>query len=80
MCVLYFLDRGGSVCGCMCVYTRIHTHTQHKGYSNVSPGVMTRHLECQKNPDGLNLGICIRVCIQSTHVYVYAGRLDEILD
>jgi len=37
-----------------------------------------RHLEVPKNPDGPNLGI--RICVQSTHVYVYARRRDEILD
>ena len=36
-----------------------------------------RHLEGPKNPDGLNLGIHI---LQSTHVYIYAKRRDEILD
>jgi len=24
--------------------------------------------------------ICIRICVQSTHVYAYARRRDEILD
>jgi len=41
----------------MCVYTHTHTHNAQVGYSVVSPGVGTRHLEGPKNPDGLNLGI-----------------------
>jgi len=28
---------------CVCVYA--HAHTLHEGYSDVSPGVRTRHLE-----------------------------------
>jgi len=51
-----FLDGGGSVRGCRCVYTHAHTHTAH-GVLDVSPGVRTRHLQGPKNPDGLNLGI-----------------------
>jgi len=39
-----------------------------------------RHLEGPKNPDGLNLDIHIFVCVQSTHVYIYVKRRDEILD
>ena len=46
-----------------------------------------RHLEGPKNPDGglmialtKSRHICIRICVQSTHVYVYARRQDEILD
>ena len=31
---------------CVCVYA--HTHTLHVGYSDVSPGVGTRHLESQE--------------------------------
>ena len=66
----------------MCVYTHTHTHTAQMGYLDVSPGVWMRHLEGPKNPDGLNESwhICIHVCIQRAHVYVYARRRDEILD
>jgi len=80
VCVFSVFKAGGSVCGCMCVYMHTHTHTAQMGYSDASPGVGMRHLEGPKNPVGLNLGICfIRMCVQSTHVYVYARR-DEILD
>jgi len=76
--ILY--DAGGSVRVRVCVYTHTHTHTAQMGYLDVSPGVGMRHLEGPKNPDGLNLGIHIFVCVQSTYVYIYAKRRDEILD
>jgi len=62
VCVFSVISVGGSVCGCMCVCTHTHTHTAQMGYSDVSPGVGTRHLEGPKNLDGLNLGI---------HIFVY---------
>jgi len=68
-----FFDAGGSACGYKCVYT--HTHTLHMRYSStshdVSPGVVTRHLEGPKSPDRLNVGIYVFVytTAQSTHVY-----------
>jgi len=82
VCVFSIFNVGGSVFGCLCVYTHTHTHTAHMRYSDVSPGVGMRHLEGPKNPDGLNLGIYVypRIYVQSTHVYVYARRRDEILD
>jgi len=66
----------------VCVYARTHTHCT-DGVLGVSPGVGMKHLEGPKNLDGLNLGIHIFVyvyTVQSTHVYVYAKRWDEILD
>ena len=57
VCVFLIVSTGGSVCGCMCVYTRAHTHSARMGYSVVSPGVRMRHLKGPKNPDGLNLRI-----------------------
>jgi len=44
----------------MCIRTHTRTHA-HMGYSDVSPGVGMRHLEGPKNPDGLNLDICVIV-------------------
>jgi len=76
VCVFSIFNAGG--CGFVCVYTHTHTHTAQMGYLDVSPGVGMRHLEGPKNPDGLNLGI--HICVQSTHVYIYAKRRDEILD
>jgi len=51
VCVFSILDTGGSVCGCMCVYTHTRTHTAHMGYSVVDPGVEMRHLESREIPD-----------------------------
>ena len=44
---------------CVHVYTHTHTHTLHVGYSDVSPGVGTRHLKGPKNLNGLDLCICV---------------------
>ena len=72
------------MCVSVCVNAHTHTHCTDGvlGCVNASPGVGMRHLEGPKNPDGLNLGIYVypRICVQSTHVYVYARRRDEILD
>ena len=62
---------GGSVCGCMCVYTHTQTHTAQMGFSVVIPGVGMRHLEGPKNPDGLNLGIYIFVYVYKVHMCMY---------
>ena len=56
---------------CLCVHIRTHTHTILVGYSDVSPGVGTRHLKSPESPVGLNLRTCL---------YRYARRRDEILD
>ena len=62
-----FLTRVGVYVG-VCVYMHTHIHTAQIGYLDVSPGVGIRHLEGQKNPDGLNLGImftkytCVCIC------------------
>jgi len=37
--VFSIFNAGGSVWGCMCVYTHTHTHSSHVWYSVVSPGV-----------------------------------------
>jgi len=59
LCLLFF-NAGGSLRGVgVCILT--HTHTAHIGYSDVSPRVGMRHLEGLKNPDALNLGICVFV-------------------
>jgi len=51
----------------MCVYMHTHTHIAHMGYSVVSPGVGMRHLEGPKNPDGLNLDMCLFVYVHKVH-------------
>jgi len=53
------------------VYTHTHTHITQMGYSDVSPGVGTRHLEGLKNPDGLNLGIHTFVYVYKVHMCMY---------
>jgi len=68
----------------MWVYACVHSHT----HTNCTDGV----LDCvprswDKTPGGPGESrwskfrhICIRICVQSTHVYVYARRQNEILD
>jgi len=68
VCVFVIFNAGGSVYGCMCVYTHAHTHTVQMGYSYVSPGVGMRHMEGPKNPDGLNLSIHVFVYVYKVHM------------
>ena len=53
---------------CVCVYA--HTHTLHVRYSDVSPGVGTRHLE---SPEEIQM-----YCSDSIHIYraVYKVHLS----
>jgi len=55
---------------CVCVYA--HTHTLHMGYSDVSPGVGTRHLE---NPEEIQMycsdSIHIYCAVYEVHMYIY---------
>ena len=79
VCVFSIFNAGGSVCVCECVYTHTHTHT-------------TQVLGCEprsrdETPGGpeefrwtKSRHTYIRICVQSTHVYVHARRRDEILD
>jgi len=64
-----FLTRVGVYVGA-CVCVRTHTRTAHMDYLDVSPGVGMRHLEGPKNPDGLNLGTHIFVCVCKVHMCV----------
>jgi len=73
-CVFSILNAGGSVCGCMWVYTHTRTHTAQMGYSDVSQVVGIRHLEIPKNPDGLNLGTHIFVYVYKVHTCMYMLR------
>ena len=62
------------------VYTHTHTHTAHvvikckpKGQDGTPGGPgESRWTKSQH--------IRIRICVQNTHVYIYARRRDEILD
>ena len=55
---------------CVCVYA--HTHTLHVGYSDVSPGVRTRHLE---SPEEIQMycsdSIHIYRAVYEVHMYIY---------
>jgi len=76
-----FLTRVGVYVGvCVCIRTHTHTHCTY-GVLNCEPRGR------DKTPGGpeecrwtTSRHICIRTCVQSTHVYVYARRRDEILD
>ena len=80
VCVFSILNTGGSVCGCMRVYAHTYTHCidvvlrceprsrdETPGRPEKSGWTKSRHIN-------------IRMCVQSTDVYVYARRRDEILD
>ena len=75
-----FFDRGWRVCRCMCVDARTHTLTA-SGYSGCElkgrDGTFREHEESKwtKTHDKY-----IRICVRSTHVYINAGRQDEIVD
>jgi len=71
VCVFSIFNPGGSVCGCMRVYTHTHTHTAQMGYSVVNKGVGMRHLEGPKNTDGLNLGIYVFMYVYTIHMCMY---------
>ena len=61
---------------CVCVYA--HAHTLHVVYSDVCPGVGTRHLE---SPEEIQMycSDSIHTCgVRSTHVYVFAGLQVEV--
>ena len=55
---------------CVCVYA--HTHTLHVGYSDVSPGVGTRHLESPKEIQMYcSDSIHIYRAVYEVHMYIY---------
>jgi len=62
------------------VYAHTHTHFT-DGVLGCEPRSRDETLEGPEE-SGLTKSrhIYIRVCVQSTHVYVYARRRDEILD
>ena len=75
-----FLTRVGVYWGCVCVYARAHTHC-----TDGVLGCETRSQdETPGGPEESRWTKCrhtyIRICVQSTHVYVYAKKWDEILD
>jgi len=52
---------------CVCVYA--HAHTLHVGYSDVSPGVGTRHLE---SPEEIQM-----CCSDSIHIYLAVYEVHQ---
>jgi len=76
-----FLRRVGVYVG-VCVYAHTHTHTAQMGYSDVSPGVGRDETPGGPEESGWTKSRHVNICIraQSTHVYVYARKWDEILD
>ena len=59
-------------CVCVCLYTRVHTHTL-LGYLMWAQ-VWDGHLESQKNPDRLKCIIPVdRIGVYSTFVYIFAA-------
>jgi len=71
MCLLCFLTQVGVYVG-LCACSHTHTHTARK-VLDVSTGVGTRLLEGPKirNPDGLNLGIYVRIYVYKVDMCVY---------
>jgi len=73
-------NAGGSVCECMYVNAHTHTHCT-DGVLECAP--RSRH-ETPGGPEESKWTksryTYIRICVQSTHVYVHAKRRDEILD
>jgi len=76
-----FLTRVGVyVSVCVCIHTRTHTHC--------TDGVLGCEPRSRDETPGGSEGsrwtisghTYIRICVQSTHVYIYARRRDEILD
>ena len=67
---LHIFYRGLMCMCCVCVCT--HTHTLHVGYSDVSPGVGTRHLE---SPEEIQMycsdSIHIYRAVYEVHTYIY---------
>ena len=76
-----FLTRVGVYVGvCVCIRTHTHTHC--------TDGVLGCEPRSRDETPGgpeesrwtKSLHTYIRICVQSTHVYIYAKRRDEILD
>ena len=75
-----FLTRVGVyVCVCVCMHT--HTHTLHEWgtwmWTQESGWDTWRARRIRWTKSRYTY---IRICVQSTHVYIYAKRRDEILD
>ena len=75
-----FLRRVG-VCVGVCVCIRTHTRTLHRWVFGCEPRSRDETPGGPKESRWTKFWhISIRICVQSTHVYMYAKRRDEILD
>jgi len=64
----------------VCVYAHTHTHYIY-GVLGCEPRGRDETPEGPKESRKTkSRHVCIRICVQSTHVYEYARRRDEILD
>jgi len=76
VCAFSIFKVGGSVWVCVCVYTRTHIHC--------IDGEPRSRVDTRGGPDESRWTkfwrTYIHICVQSTLVYVYAKRWDEILD
>ena len=80
VCVFSIFNAGGIVCVRVCVYAHTHTHC--------TDGVLGCEPRSQDETPGgpeesrwtKSRHTYIRICEQSTHLYKYAKRRDEILD
>jgi len=68
----------------MWVYASVYAHT----HTHCTDGVLCCEQRSRDEAPGgpeesgwtKSRHICIHICVHNTHVYVYARRLDEILD
>jgi hypothetical protein len=69
-----------SVRGCGSVYTHTHTHTA-RGVLGCEPRGRDETLrEPEESRWTKSQGVYFHICVQSAHVYIYAGRREAILD
>jgi len=81
VCVFSIFKRGWE---CMWVYVCVYTHT----HTHCTDGVLSHEPRGRDEASGgpeesrstKSRHMYIRICVQSTHVYVYARRRGEILD
>jgi len=65
---------------CVCIYAHTHTHCT-DGVLGCEPrGRYETPGDPEESRWTKSQHTCIRICVHSTHVYVYARRRDEILD
>jgi len=64
----------------VCVYAHIHTHCTYGVLGSEPRGWDETPGGPEKSRWTKSQHTYVRICAQSTHVYVYARRWDEILD